>query len=376
MSDKLNDETAIEDLLRRSEEPDAPPWLKQKIMKRICNRKPGLLRRLTKWFMEPFALRFSPAGALLVMVVTSVAFLGGVMVERNAVNTTAPQDGGVVGYAEDAHTNYRVGRSLLALNLREEALHFFRKAVALEPDNPEYAHWQGVTYWALDNKELERQSYFQTMRNEPDYLPSLLNLGHSYLESGNFQAALQQYQQVLHIDPDVPEALYNSALAYHKLENDAKQIQTFKRYLASYRTGKWAHRALEHLHQLGDYTYRSYRVGLYRIILDMSTLLQENASHGNREVEYLAAAVRRTTGEELHIVTYCQDDKTKARETALNLRRLLFDQLGSECPALIRLSWFDVAETVTATKNENQLLSPSILIFTNPTSSENRRNST
>lgn len=375
MSDKMKDEKMIEDLLRRSMEQDAPLGLKREIMKRINKRNPRLHRRLAEWFMTPLNLRFSPAGALLAAVIVSAAFLGGIMVERNTANT-AHQADGIARYADDAHANYRVGRSLLAENQQEEALRFFRKAVELNPQNPEYVHWQGVAYWALDNRELERQSYFQTVRNHPDFLPSLLNLGHSYLESGNFQAALQQYQQVLRIDPDVPEALYNSALAYRKLNNETLQIQAFKRYLATYRTGKWAHRAVEHLHQLGDYSYRSYRIGIHRIILATPGLLQTVSSPGNQEVEYLAGVVRRMTGEELHIIAYNKDDKNEARESALNLQRLLLDRLDPEHADLVRLSWFGAPETITAANGENLQLSPSILIFSNPIISKNRRNST
>jgi tetratricopeptide (TPR) repeat protein len=377
MRDNQRNDTLLEDLLRQTEEDEAPVWLKRKIMNRVNSREPRPRRRWIGLFLEPLTIRFSPVGALSVMVLVAAAFLGGIMVERHTAENSGRQSAGIDRYADDAETNYRIGRTMLEADLREEALRFFRKAAELEPERADYVHWQGLTYWALGDRELERQSYFQTVQEHPEYLPSLLNLGHSYLESGNYNSALQQYRLVLRNDPDAPEALYNSALAYRGLNDDARQRQAFKRYLESYRTGKWAHRAVEHLHELGDFTFRDYRIGLHRIVVNTIGLLQADSSLQRKEVEHLARVANGTAGQELHIVVYNKKDKDQARETALNLRSLLIEHIGSgQTAPPIRVSWFDTEETISTENGAKLQLSPSILLFSKPINAKNRRSST
>lgn len=376
MNNRLKDDRQIEELLRRTGEQDAPVWLKQKIMQRISELHPSLSQRLTSWFLHLLPLRLSPAGIVSVIVIGCAAFWGGILAERHGSDVKMQQAAHLTAFADNARANYLIGRGMLTGDRREAALGFFRKAVELEPDSAEYVHWQGVAYWAVGNKELEKQSYVQTVQDHPDFVPSLLNLGHSYFESGNYSTALQYYQRVLQNDGHSPQALYNSALAYQRLDDAPQAKQIFKRYLELYRTGKWAYRAVDHLHQLGDFTYRGYRIGVQDIVLNVADLLQTGSLVQQKEVELIARAVNRTARQELHIIAYNKEKKEQARETALNLRNQLLGQLDPEHHAPIMASWFDAAENISSANGDTLQLSPSILIFSNPLNEENRRNST
>jgi tetratricopeptide (TPR) repeat protein len=365
----------LEELLQKTREREAPLWLKQEIMHRVYKSNPSLLHRLMSRFFQPPALRLSPVGLVLVLLIAVTGFWGGILAERHSSDVNSPRALTMSAFADNAGANYLIGRGLLAGNQREAALDFFRKAVELEPDTAEYVHWQGVAYWSLGKDDLERQSYYQTVQNHPDFVPSLVNLGHNYLESGDYNAALQYYERALQNDPHISEALYNSALAYQKLDNEAMERQAFRDYLETNRTGKWAYRAVDHLHQLGDFTFRSYRIGIHRIILNVTDLLQPDSVVRQKEVELLAHAVNRASRHELHIVVYNKEKNGMAGKTALNLRNQLLRQLGSEQDHPIKVSWFEAAETVSSQNGENLQLSPSVLIFSTLSNGENRRKS-
>lgn len=376
MDNRQIDDRHIKELLGKTREQAAPAWLKQEIMQRVYMREPSVRQRWASWFFQRFTLGFTPVALVSAIFIGGMSFWGGIVHERHSTDAMSRNAVTLAAFAEKAKVNYIAGRELLAGDRQEAALSFFQKAVALEPDNPEYVHWQGVAYWSVGNKELERQSYVQTVQHHPDFVPSLLNLGHSYLESGNYSTALQYYQRVLQNDEDRPEALYNSALALQRLNDESQEKLILKQYLNLYRTGKWAYRALEHLQQLGDFTFRSYRIGVHSIVLNVPALLQTGSAVQKKEVEMLANALKRTARQELQLVVFNKEDKNKSREIALNLRSQILGEIGPEHDVPIMVSWFDTAETITSGNDEKRELSQSILIFSNPTNLNNRRKST
>lgn len=377
MTEKKVDTRKIEELISQTYEQEAPVWLKERIMARVSTRQTKLYHRLLNRLLRPCTLRVNPLQLAFTVALAILAFGAGTMTKHSTITEDINAQVAIpTSFSDNALANYYVGRGLLAGNQLQPALKFFRKSVEQEPGKPEFAHWQGVAYWASGNPELERESYSRALEDQPDYLPSLLNLGHNYLESGNYTAALERYQRALQTDPNIPEALYNRALVYQKLNDNKSGIQAFGRYLHSYRTGKWAERAVEHLQQLGDYSFRSYRIGTQRIVLRMSDLLQPNSPAQAREVEELARIFSQTSGQELNLVIYHQKDKEEARKIALNLRQQLVRQLGPGRDFPIRVSWFDAAETVSLVNETKEQLPSSLLVFTSFTKKDNRRKST
>jgi tetratricopeptide (TPR) repeat protein len=373
MSDRRIDDDYLEELLRQTSEQAAPAWMKRQIMQRVDTCRPCLYNRLKNWIFQP-TLYFSPVGLVLMTVIVCTAFWGGVLVERQTIHTAARQ-AIETPLANNAKANYLIGRGLLAADQREAALTFLHKAVELDQGSTEYVHWQGVAYWSTGKEELERQSYFKIVKDHPDYVPSLLNLGHSFLENGNYRKALDYYQRVLQHEPQLPEALYNSALAYQRLDDKDQEKMAFQNFLKTNRTGKWAFRAIDHLHQLGDFSFRTYRIGIHHLILNMSDLVQPDPFAGQKEVQLLADVFNRATGQELQIVVYDSQMPGRAKRTALNLRDQLLRQLDPAYHGLIKVSWFDTAEAISFDNGRNLQVSPSVLIFSTPINMEKRRNS-
>ncbi|MBU0960214.1 MAG: tetratricopeptide repeat protein, partial [Proteobacteria bacterium] len=236
----------------------------------------------------------------------------------------------------------------------------------LVPENPEYAYYEGLAYQATDNLELERASYQRGLAHASDALPLLLNLGHNFLESGELDAALTQYEAVLTLNPQESAALYNKGLIYREKGQRNEEREAWKQYLTHHRSGKWAGRAVSHLNNLGDFSYRSYQLGNRRIVFSHQALLGESNSPDDRdrEIRTLALLLLENPNLDLNIVTFQEKDSESAKSQAQELKNLLLAATGKKVQSRIRLSWFGEAETVTANTNPYHL-TKGILIFAN-----------
>lgn len=374
MSRRKIDVEKVEELLGHSYEHDPPAWLKQAIMSRVTREQKTLLQRVSGFFKRTCTLRIRPVQIGVTLAIAVLSFWAGTMTSTEEL--TGGADAQITIPAENALANYLVGRALLTANQHQPALHYLSKAVETQPDTAEFVHWQGVAFWAAGNPEQERQSYYRSMERRPDYVPSLVNLGHSYLESGSNETALQYYRQALVNDPSQPEALYNSALAYRMLNDVSQEKQALQSYLELYRNGKWAHRAVKHLYRLGDYSFRSYMIGDRRIVLNMKALLDLDSPEHEDELVSLSDIVSKINEEEVHLVVYYDEKKTAAREVALSMRKQLQQELDPQFTPTLRVSWFAAKETVGLMNGVSKQLSPSLLIFTRSLETNNRRNST
>ena len=367
----------IERLLAELEESPAPPDLAGAVMRVIETRKLPWYLRLRRWLLQPLPFGISPAWLAVTAVLAMVFFRWGATLQpqapipdRTALTATAS-----VRQSDEAVTNYRIGRALLEAGQGDKALAYLEQAINDAPQTAEFHHWQGVAYWLRGDGERERQSYLAAMRNDPEVLPARLNLGHHYLERGEAHLALEQYQAVLEHDPHQPSALYNRALAYGLLGQPSQQRQALSDYLERYRIGKWAYRALEHLQDGGDYSYRAYLLGRQRVIVDSRALLDGDERERAREMQHLRRALAALSGEELHLVVYSQGNPTEAKATALALKEQLRLAAEDGTPT-IRTSWFDVAEQYTDERGRKLALSRSLLLFSKPTLSPVKRNAT
>lgn len=250
------------------------------------------------------------------------------------------------GYVyQNAQAGFLVGRGLLAAGKGDEALAMIQHVSQLAPENPEYLFWLGTAHWSLGDTEMEQLSYRKAVQADPDYLPALVNLGHNLLENKESEEALQTYNRVLAIAPDHQVALYNRALAISLTGNSGQAINAWKKYLDSHRSGKWAYRAVQHLNERGDFSYRQYQIGVRRIILNQEVLLGSLTAEKKREVDYLAEIFQRAPVADLNLTLFYEGDAEKARIQALTLKSLLSNSLQNHNKR-IKISWFAEAEAV------------------------------
>lgn len=342
-----------------------PPELMYTIMKRVEQSKTGFFSTVCSFFLTPRSISFRPVtlglGASLIL---AFAFMTPFSYQKGARLDTEPSTADVLARAmQYDEASFLIGRGLMAAGLTKEALPLLQKASFKVPENPEYAYWEGLCFWANGMPGQERLSYLRGIESAPDTIPLLLNLGHNFLEEKNYEGALDNYNKVLSLASTNPTALYNRALVFHLQKNQKNERRAWKTYLEQYRFGMNSFNAVQHLNDLNDFSYRTYNIGTRKVILNQRALLSMFPQHTfNDNVETLAGYLLQDSSLFLDIVFFSEKDAPKAKQKAIQLRQHLIAQLGESHRQRIRLSWFGEQETIQ-TPNGTQQLSESVLLF-------------
>ncbi len=360
----------IENGLRGLPDKNPPQDLPVKIMAAISDQQEA-------WFIKVFTrlgngwMGMSPfvRGAVITAGLV-LSFYGGTQFEsqylmpRTVAGTFAESDSGMNGEAY-----FYLGRSLLASDRAAEAVGAFQKAEMLQPDNPRYTLWQGAAYQVLGDLGKERQSYQRLIRRRPDLIPAQLNLAHNLLQSGEVSRAGQLYQQILLRNPREKSALYNRALAFRLRNNSVAEARGWREYLDTYRTGERADRALQYLHESGDYSFRRYPLGYKSVILNQKRLLTGSVSEQAGEIDYLVSQLPGQTVGKINIAVFIEGDVLKAKKVAHVLQKEINRKTEGNS---VRLSWFGVAEPVKTGNTHEVTLPEGVLIFSSRGGGEKR----
>ena len=376
MRDKLDAQARLEQKLRRLPDRQPPAGLQRRIMASLpgADQRRTRLSGFLKWISTLLQERPRPLVAAVSMACLLAAFSGGMLVDR-LMQVSSPNPAGQPLTAQEnmnAEANFFLGRSLLTADQPEQALVAFRKAEQLEPDNPKYILWQGAAYYALGNTDKERQRYQQVLLKRPDFQPARLNLANNLLQGGRVDQAGQLYEQILDRDPTEKTAMYNRALVLHLQGKTKAEAEAWKKYLRYYRTGTSAYRALQHLHELGDYSYRKYQLGYRTLILNQDLLFKSSGVDRDREINFLARQYIRQPLSELNIVVFIQNDILQAKRIARALRTAILHKVPEKYKKKIRVSWFGEPELLATANQAETQLSEGILIFSQPGSTQHK----
>ena len=357
-----------EKLIKRLQQlPDLepPPTIVSGIMGRIRPVRPPVWRRLWNYLLTPWHITLRPLPIVCATALMLTVFWLGVETGRyRARPVSVTQQHNIIEQAmQDSEASFLVGRGLMAAGLVAEALPLFEKATVDTPDNPEYAYWQGLCFWANGMPEKERSSYLRGVVASPDNVPLLINLGHNLFEQGELHAAKLQYDKVLAIAPQDDEALYNRGLISHLLQDYENEKNAWKSYLHYYRSGKKSFRAVERLNNLNDFTYRAYQLGNRKIILSPSALLNIfPMGEISRELEILARGMKNDPTLQVDLVVFQENDELAAKTKAILLKKNILAILGKKESKRVRLSWFGEKETLQ-TPGGTHHLPESLLLF-------------
>jgi len=239
---------------------------------------------------------------------------------------------------KNAEAQYYLGRFYLALERPEEALPHLRRAVQGDPAKADYHFWLGVAYWAVRDFESERNSYLKALAKDPKHVPARLYLAHNFLDSGEWQEALDNYDLLLRRQPYNPEALYNRALALMELNRPREEAGAWSRYLQYYPEGKWALRAVDHLNQLGKFSYRNFTIGYRRVTLEHIPFPPGSAkllSQGKPSLQVLGTILSINDQVWLEIVCYKNGDPSLAAARATAVRDYLLQEFPRLKPSRI-----------------------------------------
>jgi len=230
---------------------------------------------------------------------------------------------------QNPEAQYYLGRFYLALERPEEALPHLKRAVQGDPAKADYHFWLGVAYWAIRDFDFERKSYLQALAIDPKNVPARLYLAHTFLDSGEWQEALDNYDLLLRQEPYNPEALYNRALALAELGRPKEETKAWKQYLEYYPEGKWALRAVDHLNQLGKFSYRNFTIGYRRVTLEHIPFLPGSAkmlSQGKPSLQVLGTILSINDKIYLEVVCYKNGDPALATARAKAVRDYLLQE--------------------------------------------------
>ncbi len=351
--------------LQQLPELEPPSTLVSEVMGKIRPARPSLWHRFFSHLAMERHITLRPAPLFAAAMLVAAGFWLGRVTETNRVQPmNPPEQTNIVEQAlQNPQASFLAGRGLMAAGLVKEALPLLQKASLSVPDNPEYAYWEGLCFWANGMPEKERTSYIRGVDSSPDTIPLLLNLGHNLLEQKEFAAALVQYNKTLSINPVEQAALYNSGLIYNMQQDSENEITAWKTYLRYYRSGQNSLRAVKRLNNLNDFTYRTYQIGNRKIIFSHSTLLKmQSAEDVHYEVEILAEGLRNDPRLQLDIVFFHENDALTARRNAILLKKYILAAVGEKERKRVRLSWFGEKETVQ-TSNGNYRIRESLLLF-------------
>jgi len=96
----------------------------------------------------------------------------------------------------------------------DEAMEYFKKTIALNP-NLEGPHLElGYIYYRKRLYDLEIKAYQEVLRLNPKNTDALFCLAEAYETKGLYDLAIQEYEKIITLDPEDAEAYYNLGLAY------------------------------------------------------------------------------------------------------------------------------------------------------------------
>ena len=331
---------------------EVPTDLADRVMARISSPRPSLSRAIWNFVSQSQTISFRPIYAIGVALLICGSFFLGQISHQNPVQVatnTYSESQIQPETLENPESAYMVGRGLLqADNSEAQALAFLRRAALLDPQNPEFAYWEGVGHWANGDKEGERRSYLRGLGTDPQSVPLLINLGHNYLSDKNYHEALDAYQAALALSPNEPVALYNSGLIYRALNRVPEEISSWRSFLQDNRLGAQAFRAVKRLNGYQDFSFRSYLVGPRKIIVNQQALLDESLPEDIRQEELapLASILEQDKELTLEVVAFIANDREAARQRAFEIKKMIIQMSDSDIKKQVRLSWFDAPETL------------------------------
>ena len=331
---------------------EVPADLTDRIMARVSTPKPSRIGTFWMFIAQSYSITFRPVYAFgIALLVCGAFFLGqnSRQVPVQIVQTTGPVSQLQAEALENPESAYLVGRGLLrASNSEGQALTFLQRASLLEPENPEFAYWEGVGHWVNGDKEQERRSYLRGLEADPESVPLLINLGHNYLGDKNYQEALGAYQAVLTLAPSEPVALYNSGLIYRALGMIPEEMASWRSFLQENREGTKSFRAVKRLNDYDDFSFRTYQVGARKIILNQQLLLDESLPESMQQEELadITSILEQNEHLNLEVVVFVANDQEAARKRAIHLKRMIQENSKTDVGSQVRLSWFDAPETI------------------------------
>jgi len=130
--------------------------------------------------------------------------------------------------AGDAKTFFNLGKTHLKLQLYDEAIKAFDKAVRLRADYAEAYNGLGDAHLYSGHYQEAKTAYTQAIKIDPNFAEAYNGLGVANLDTFQPEEALKAFKQSIQLQPNSPSNFYFMGLAYKKLGKRKEAIDALR----------------------------------------------------------------------------------------------------------------------------------------------------
>jgi len=113
------------------------------------------------------------------------------------------------------------------LGIADSALLWSRKMVSEHPDNAWSYKYLGSSWICLDSLDKAEEAFLQASSINPDWIPNLLNLAHTYRLQEKYDKAIQILRHIMEINKNELSAYYNMGVNYQAMGNKKEAGKCF-----------------------------------------------------------------------------------------------------------------------------------------------------
>lgn len=126
-------------------------------------------------------------------------------------------------------TNYNKGITANSTRNYKEAVHFFERAVAVDPDDAKGHVNLGVAYSMIGDGEKSLQAFKNAVEADPASVEAWRNLGISYQGMSEYLLARDAFGKVVELEPDDADALFSLGDMYFNEREFEKALENYTR---------------------------------------------------------------------------------------------------------------------------------------------------
>lgn len=167
-----------------------------------------------------------------------------------------------------------LGRALTEMGRNEDALHFYNKALQLNPQSAVTLYNTGLTYYHLGNIDKAISYYQQALQTNPFLLDANTlaeihnNIGVCYIEKKQLAKGIEHYQKAIELNPDHPNAKLNLKKAVSGLTTINQEIKKAQKFISKNPSSSQKLQRLAYLYYLkGDFkTALDYYLNVHEVV--------------------------------------------------------------------------------------------------------------